>query len=179
IPPRDQEAIHAALRHTLQTGEPYLIEHRIFTNLGVRWLAVRGQLVPGRDRRLIVGVSSDVTEHRLAEEALLAEKERAQVTLASIGDGVVRIDAQGRVDYMNPIAELLTGWPAAEAIGRPLADVYKVVDEGSGLPRPSPVEPCVSGGNVVVLPGHSLLLRRDGQEFAVRDCAAPVRDREG
>src|SRR6185369_17044286 len=63
--------------------------------------------------------------------------------------------------------------------GRPLADIYRIVDEASGQPRPSPLERCLAEGAVVVLPGHSLLLRRDGQEFAVRDSAAPVRDRGG
>jgi diguanylate cyclase (GGDEF)-like protein/PAS domain S-box-containing protein len=179
IPPADQLAIQEALRRTLSSGEPYLLEHRIVTGDGTRWLAVRGQLVAEGSIRRILGVSSDVTEHRLAEEALLAEQERAQVTLASIGDGVIRTDAHGRVDYVNPIAEQLTGWHAGDAAGRPLADVYRVVDEGSGQPRPSPVERCLEEGVVVVLPGHSLLLRRDGQEFAVRDSAAPVRDRAG
>ncbi len=180
IPAADQAAIHEALRRTLRSGEPYLLEHRIVTRSGgVRWLAVRGQLLGGRPGRRVLGVSADVTEHRLAEEALVAEQERALVTLASIGDGVVRTDAEGRVDYLNPVAEQLTGCPLAQALGRPLAEVYQVVDETTGLPRPNPVARCLAEGEVVVLPGHSLLLRPDGEQFAVRDSAAPVRDRSG
>jgi diguanylate cyclase (GGDEF)-like protein/PAS domain S-box-containing protein len=180
IPPADQEAIHDALRRTIHRGEPYLIEHRVVAPTGsLRWLSVRGQLLTDERGRRILGVSADITEHKLAEEALLAEQERAAVTLASIGDGVVRTDAQGRVDYLNPVAEQLLGYPLAEAIGRPLGEVYHVVEEASGKPRPNPVERCLAAGYVVVHTGHSVLLRRDGEQFAVRDTAAPVRDRSG
>jgi diguanylate cyclase (GGDEF)-like protein/PAS domain S-box-containing protein len=180
IPGEDRLAIQEALRHTLRTGAPYIIEHRIVTPAGdVRWLAVRGQLLADDPERRVLGVSTDVTEHRLAEQALLAEQERAQVTLASIGDGVVRTDADGRVDYLNPVAEQLTGFTSAEARGRPLTDIYQVVDEATGTARPNPVERCLREGQVVVLAGHSRLLRRDGEEFAVRDSAAPIRDARG
>ncbi|HEV8241323.1 MAG TPA: EAL domain-containing protein [Thermoanaerobaculia bacterium] len=180
IPPADQELIHDALRRSIHSGEPYVLEHRVVTPQGgVRWLAVRGQLIADERGRRILGVSADVTEHKLAEEALLAEQERAAVTLASIGDGVVRTDAQGRVDYLNAVAEQLTGLRSEEALGRPLGEVYHVVDELTGQPRPNPVERCLAEGDVVVLAGQSLLLRPDGEQFAVRDSAAPVRDRGG
>jgi diguanylate cyclase (GGDEF)-like protein/PAS domain S-box-containing protein len=180
IPPEDQESIHEALRRSIHAGDPYLLEHRILTPLGnTRWLAVRGQLIVDDHGRRILGVSSDVTEHRLAEEALQAEQERAQVTLASIGDGVVRTDGEGRVDYLNTVAEQLTGFTLAQALGRPLTEIYHVVDEATGQPRPNPVERCLAEGRVVVLPGHSRLQRPDGEEFAVRDSAAPVRDATG
>jgi diguanylate cyclase (GGDEF)-like protein/PAS domain S-box-containing protein len=180
IPAEDQPAIHDALRRTIHRGEPYLIEHRIRApGGGIRWMAVRGQLLDDERGRRILGVSADVTEHKLVEQALLAEQERAAVTLASIGDGVVRTDAEGRVDYLNAVAEQLTGCTQAEALGRPLAEVYHVVDEITGQPRTNPVERCLAEGEVVVHTGHSLLLRKDGEQFAVRDSAAPVRDRSG
>ncbi|HXT52701.1 MAG TPA: PAS domain S-box protein, partial [Thermoanaerobaculia bacterium] len=180
IPAADQDAIHDALRRAIHQGEPYVLEHRVVTpEGGLRWLAVRGQLIADERGRRILGVSADVTEHKLAEEALLAEQERAAVTLASIGDGVVRTDAEGRVDYLNAVAEQLTGFTLAEALGRPLGEVYHVVDELTGQPRPNPVDSCLAEGDVVVLAGQSLLLRQDGEQFAVRDSAAPVRDRGG
>jgi len=180
IPAEDQHAIHDALRRTIHRGDPYLIEHRIRApGGGIRWMAVRGQLLDDERGRRILGVSADVTEHKHVEQALLAEKERAAVTLASIGDGVVRTDAEGRVDYLNAVAEQLTGCTQAEALGRPLAEVYHVVDEITGQPRTNPVERCLAEGEVVVHTGHSLLLRKDGVQFAVRDSAAPVRDRGG
>ncbi|HBL30459.1 MAG TPA: hypothetical protein DD490_26790 [Acidobacteria bacterium] len=118
-------------------------------------------------------------ERKLTEEALAQEKERAQVTLASIGDGVVRTDAHGIVDYLNPVAERLTGWTVAEACGQPVLSVFRVLDETTGRPLPNLVERCLHEGKVVELPGYSLLLRRDGGESAVRDSVAPIRDRQG
>jgi diguanylate cyclase (GGDEF)-like protein/PAS domain S-box-containing protein len=118
-------------------------------------------------------------ERKLAEEALAQEKERAQVTLASIGDGVIRTDAEGIIDYLNPVAERLTGWATAEACGQPVMHVFNVVDETSGRPLSNPVERCLREGEVVELPGYSLLIRRDSGESAVRDSVAPIRDRLG
>jgi diguanylate cyclase (GGDEF)-like protein/PAS domain S-box-containing protein len=118
-------------------------------------------------------------EREMAEEALAQEKERAQVTLASIGDGVIRTDAEGIVDYLNPFAERLTGWSAAEACGQPVARVFQVLDESTGRPVPNPADRCLLEGSLAELPGYSLLVRRDGREFAIRDSAAPIHDRHG
>jgi diguanylate cyclase (GGDEF)-like protein/PAS domain S-box-containing protein len=118
-------------------------------------------------------------ERKLAEEALAQEKERAQVTLASIGDGVIRTDAEGIIDYINPVAEKLTGWTAAEALGLPVMRVFDVVDESTGKPLANPVERCLRESQVIELPGYALLIRRDGGEFAIRDTVAPVLDRQG
>lgn len=118
-------------------------------------------------------------QRQLAEDALAQEKERAQVTLASIGDGVIRTDAAGIVDYLNPVAERLTGWSAAEACGQPVLSVFSVVDETSGRPLPNLVERCLRDGQVAELTGYSMLIRRDGGEAAVRDSVAPIRDRQG
>ncbi|HYG60957.1 MAG TPA: EAL domain-containing protein [Thermoanaerobaculia bacterium] len=118
-------------------------------------------------------------ERTLAEEALAQEKERAQVTLASIGDGVIRTDAAGRIDYLNPVAERLTGWTAEEAFQQPVMEVFRVVEEGTGKPLPNPVERCLREGRVIELPGASVLTPRHGGELAIRDSVAPIRDRQG
>jgi diguanylate cyclase (GGDEF)-like protein/PAS domain S-box-containing protein len=116
---------------------------------------------------------------RAMVEALAQEKELAQITLASIGDGVIRTDAAGIVDYLNPVAERLTGWSSAEACGRPVGQVFTVVDESTGKALTNPVERCLQEEDVIELPGYSLLTRRDGRDFAIRDSAAPIRDRLG
>jgi diguanylate cyclase (GGDEF)-like protein/PAS domain S-box-containing protein len=126
-----------------------------------------------------IGIAVDVTERRHAEEALYREKERAQVTLASIGDGVIRAEPDGTIDYLNPVAERLTGWKAGEAIGRTVAEVFQVVDELTRKPLASPVARCLEEKRVVESPGHALLLSRDGKEYSVRDSAAPIWDRNG
>jgi diguanylate cyclase (GGDEF)-like protein/PAS domain S-box-containing protein len=126
-----------------------------------------------------VGIAVDITERKLAEEALYREKERAQVTLASIGDGVVRTDPQGKVDYLNPVAERLTGWKTEDAIGHSVLEVFQVVDEITRKPLTDPVARCLAEGKVVESPGHAVLLSREGKEYSVRDSAAPIYDRSG
>lgn len=170
------------VRRTLKAGGDFAIEVRIVTLQDeIRWLAQRGQAIQdskGWTVRLI-GVAHDITERKLAEEELFREKERAQVTIASIGDGVIRTDAQGRIDYLNPVAEKLTGWSSAEAAGRPLAEVFQVIDLVTGKPLLNPVERCLRERRSILLPGHRLLVRRDGTQMAIQDSAAPVRDRQG
>jgi diguanylate cyclase (GGDEF)-like protein/PAS domain S-box-containing protein len=126
-----------------------------------------------------IGVAVDVTERKQAEEALYREKERAQVTLASIGDGVIRADSLGTIDYLNPVAERLTGWKSEEALGLTVPEVFQVVDEITRKPLTDPIARCLEEGTVVESPGHALLLSKDGKEYAVRDSAAPIYDRSG
>jgi diguanylate cyclase (GGDEF)-like protein/PAS domain S-box-containing protein len=121
---------------------------------------------------------------RAMVDALAQEKELAQITLASISDGVIRTDASGMVDYLNPVAERLTGWSAAEACGQLVGQVFRVIDESTGKALPNPVERCLREGDVIELPGYSLLTRREspgreGKDVAIRDSAAPIRDALG
>jgi len=126
-----------------------------------------------------LGIAFDVTERRREAETLTQENELLQATLASIGDGVIRTDAEGRIDSMNPVAEQLTGWIAEEALGRPVTEIFQVVDEVTRTPLPDPVRQCLEQDRIVVSPGHALLLGAEGQEYSVRDSAAPIRDRHG
>ncbi len=127
----------------------------------------------------LIGVGIDITERKRAEQALLEEKERAQVTLHSIGDAVITTDDAALVDYLNPAAEALTGWTVAEARGRPLGEVFRVVNEQSRQPAPDPVARCLREGKVVGLANHSVLIGRDGREHDIDDTAAPIRGRDG
>ncbi|MDP9120890.1 MAG: EAL domain-containing protein, partial [Acidobacteriota bacterium] len=178
--PEDQEAVVRAIQLCLREGKDFATELRVRARDGrVRWLLDRGRALcdeAGATVRMI-GVAHDITKRKADEEALAQEKERAQVTLASIGDGVIRTDAHGVVDYLNPVAERLTGWSVAEACGRPVGEVFRVIDEATSASLPDPVERCLREGRVVELPGASLLVRRDGTEFAIRDSVAPIRDR--
>jgi diguanylate cyclase (GGDEF)-like protein/PAS domain S-box-containing protein len=144
-----------------------------------RWLAVNAAIVEMAGAPAALATAVDVTERKLAEIALAEERERAQVTLASIGDGVIRTDAAGVVDYLNAVAERLTGWSAEEAAGQPLGRVFDLVDEAGMRLLFDPVERCLREGQVVELPDSSILLRRDGMEFAIRDSVAPIHDRQG
>jgi diguanylate cyclase (GGDEF)-like protein/PAS domain S-box-containing protein len=125
------------------------------------------------------GIQMDITERKQAEEALLEQKERVQVTLHSIGDAVITTDAHAVVDYLNPVAEALTGWTTADAHGRSLAEVFHIVDEQTRQPAPDPVARCLAEGKIVGLANHTVLIRRDGHEYHIDDSAAPIRRRDG
>jgi PAS domain S-box-containing protein len=116
---------------------------------------------------------------RQAERELAAERERLRIILASIGDAVISTDADGRVQYMNGVAETLTGWTQAEAAGRPLSDVFHVVDEYTRKPAADPALQALRAGAVVRLADHAALIARDGTERPIDDGAAPMRDEGG
>jgi diguanylate cyclase (GGDEF)-like protein/PAS domain S-box-containing protein len=117
-------------------------------------------------------------EKRRAEDALYLETVRAQVTLESIGDGVITTDAQGRVVYMNSVAEQFTGWSYDTARGCALAEIFQLWDESTGSPSEYPIHECLHKGNSVRHDGRHLLLSRDGVRLEIQDSAAPIRDRD-
>ena len=125
----------------------------------------------------IEGTIRDITALKLAEEALYQEKERAQVTLGSIGDGVVTTDMKGNIEYMNTVAEQSTGWKLADARSKPMTKVLKIVDEKTLEPPPNAVELCLEKGKSTMLAGHLLLLHRyRNQRMSIEVNASPIRD---
>jgi diguanylate cyclase (GGDEF)-like protein/PAS domain S-box-containing protein len=136
-----------------------------------------------RDEKGYVGgfseIIRDVTDRKALEEALFAEKERAQVTLNSIGEAVLTTDLSGRVTYLNPVAERMTGWSCGEAAGRPLAEVFDIIDGETRETAQNRVELAVRLSKTVSLPSNCILVRRDGFESPIADSAAPIHDREG
>ncbi|UCC13931.1 MAG: PAS domain S-box protein [Gammaproteobacteria bacterium] len=125
------------------------------------------------------GTLSDITERKRSELAIHEAKERAEVTLKSIADGVITTDADGRVDYLNPVAEQLTGWTMDEASGRPVVEIIQIMDENSGEAMEDPVTVCLREGCVTELGQHTILVDRDGAQIAIQDSAAPIRDHHG
>lgn len=121
----------------------------------------------------------DITAQIEAQKEVAEQRERLRVTLASIGDAVLATDAVGRVSYLNPVAERLTGWTSAEASGQPLEDVFRIVNEESRLPVENPAAKVLRVGHVVGLANHTLLIARGGKEIAIDDSAAPIRDASG
>ncbi|MDX1500728.1 MAG: EAL domain-containing protein [Thermoanaerobaculia bacterium] len=182
VHPDDQQRLERALRRALARDGSLAVEIRcVLPNGSIRWIAEKGLAVRNAEgwTTKVIGAAHDVTERKIAEEALFQEKERAQVTLASIADGVIRTDAEGSIDYLNPVAQRLTGWTLAEAYGRPVDEVYKVVSEDTGQQSLDPVRRCLSERQSIVYPGDRSLVRRDGKRFAVHDSAAPIRSRDG
>jgi len=121
-----------------------------------------------------------ILQAKQAEEALFQEKEKAQVTLASIGDGVITTDAWGRVEYLNAVASKLTGWQTEEALGLPLSQVFSIIDEHSQQPIAFPIHRCLEEGKMVELSDNTVLVhRQQHKRFAIEDSAAPIKDRHG
>jgi diguanylate cyclase (GGDEF)-like protein/PAS domain S-box-containing protein len=127
----------------------------------------------------LVAMVDSAIARKSREERLFFDKERAQVTLNSIGDAVLSTDAAWRITFLNPIAEKLTGWTCEEAAGQQLTEVFKVIDATTR----KPIVPClefeVGKGRTVILPPNCVLLTRDGHEWPIEDSAAPIHDRAG
>lgn len=121
----------------------------------------------------------DISAIVAARDALIREKESLATTLASIGDAVIVTDTQSRVTFLNPEAERLTGWSNANAEGRPLSVVFRIVNERTRRTTENPVEKALRLGTIVGLANHTMLLREDGAEFLIDDSAAPIRDNLG
>jgi PAS domain S-box-containing protein len=116
---------------------------------------------------------------RRAEAFERAERTRFQATMTSIGDAVIATDAEGRVTFLNRVAEKLTGWVAREAEGKRLEEVFPIVNEETRAPVPNPVAKVLETGHVQGLANHTVLIARDGTERPIDDSAAPIRDDAG
>lgn len=151
---------------------------------GVAKLAVRRgaqeYLLKGRlDAYLWPKAVSSMIERASSTEALFEEKERAQITLNSIGDAVVSTDALVNVTYLNLVAENLTGWSREEAAGRPLAEVLNIIDGVTRKEARNPMAFAIQENRTVALTPNCILIRHDGAEFAIEDSSAPIHDRQG
>ncbi len=119
----------------------------------------------------------DITALKQTKEALFLAQERAYVTLGSIGDGVIAVNMDGNIDYMNIVAEQGTGWNLEEAHGKAMGEVFRIVDEKSLQPTPDPVELCLKEGRATMLPGYLLLIHRHVQQhLSIEVNAAPIRN---
>lgn len=114
----------------------------------------------------------------LAEKKLLDEKEQLRVTLRSIGDGVITTDLSGRIVLMNKITEQLTGWNHAESVGRPLGEVFKIINERTGQPCDNPVSKVLVSKKIIGLANHTALISRDGTQYSIEDSGAPIFNKE-
>ncbi|HMI89270.1 MAG TPA: PAS domain-containing protein [Polyangiaceae bacterium] len=152
-------------------------------NQGVLVAGSRNADFPSEQDRLLLGVGANqtaiVVQRRRAEEQTHEQRERLRVTLASIGDAVLTTDTEGRVTFLNPIAEALTGWTLEEAAGRPLEAIFEIINEANRAPVENPVTKVLREGKVVGLANHTLLIAKDRTERPIDDSAAPIRGKEG
>ena len=182
VHPDDLAATEQAMWAAMRGGKPFDTEFRVVWPDGsvhhLRSTARVTRDAGGRVLRL-TGANWDITEQRRLAAELAEERSLLRVTLASIGDAVITTDARGSITWLNPVAERLTGWLANEAQGRPLMQVFHIVNESSREPAPDPVASCLEQGQIVGLANHTLLLARDGSEYGIEDSAAPIRNERG
>jgi PAS domain S-box-containing protein len=110
---------------------------------------------------------------------LSEQREWFAVTLSSIGDAVITTDLEGKVTFLNPVAETMTGWKSTKALGRPLEDVFQIVNEQTRKPIENPVVKVLKEGGSITLADHTALIAKNGKETAIEDSAAPIKDAAG
>ena len=175
--PRIQNAVHTAMTG----GAGFDLELQIVRHDGEpRWVRTVGS-VDFRDGRPVrlAGAFQDITERHLLAQKLAEQHELIRVTLQSIGDSVITTDQNAAVTWLNPVAERMTGWTAAEAKGRPLHQVFHIVHEQTRQPAEDPVVACMQHDRSMGLAPSTLLISRSGEEFGIQDSASPIRDDEG
>jgi diguanylate cyclase (GGDEF)-like protein/PAS domain S-box-containing protein len=131
------------------------------------------------DDYLLPKALRNMIERTAIADALFVEKERAEITLNSIGDAVMSTDESSAVSYLNAVAENLTGWSLTEAAGRPVEEVFRIVDARTREPGLNPMALAMRENKTVGLTPNCMLIRRDGFESAIEDSAAPIHDRQG
>jgi diguanylate cyclase (GGDEF)-like protein/PAS domain S-box-containing protein len=182
VHPDDLAAVEQAMRDAIVQGTKLEVEFRVVWPDGsIHHLHSAGQVLAdsqGKPTKLI-GVDWDVTPLRELNARLAEQHELLRVTLHSIGDAVITTDARSQVTWLNPVAERMTGWLSSEALGRPLAQVFHIVNEETRQPTENPVATCLAQGKIVGLAHHTVLISRNGEEFGIEDSAAPIRNPSG
>ncbi len=152
-----------------------------FPGLGRRNMLLGARRIPGGGAEpgaILLGIE-DVTDRRRMRVELVEQRAWFETTLTSISDAVIVTNTKARINYMNPTAQLLTGWTQEQALGAPLAEVFNIVDEKLRQPVESPVDKAIREGAIVGLANHTVLIARDGSHMLIDDSAAPIRDKAG
>ncbi len=180
IQPDGQNSIemgHAAIQLVLQQGTQHFDWQMQCSDGTVISAEVTLTLINNYNldnKQIIHAHIRDLTEQKRLEADLLAEKERAEITLASIGDAVITTDSAGNITFINNVASQLTGWPLEKAFGQPVTEVFHIVNETTRDKVPSPVDEVLSHGKKVNLANHTVLIAKDGAEYPIEDSAAPI-----
>jgi PAS domain S-box-containing protein len=166
----------------IETAKRIVVEEPLSNASGeIKWIeTIKTPIFDDRGKLIgTTGIARDITERRQLEQDLIAEKERLAVTLRSIGDAVITTDRDGLILLMNPIAERLTGWSEADAVGRQLMHLLRIENEQTGEPCESPVDKVLASGQIVATSNHTVLVARDGQRYTIADSGAPILDIDG
>ncbi|MDT8783008.1 MAG: PAS domain S-box protein [Candidatus Bathyarchaeota archaeon] len=130
-------------------------------------------------REAILSIARDISERKKNDADIHSKEQRWVTTLKSIGDAVITTDQKGNIDFMNKIAEKLTGWTIKKAYGKPLSEVFRIINEESRLPLEDPVSKVLKQGYIVSLANHTILVNKKGAEIPIDDSAAPIFKEDG
>jgi PAS domain S-box-containing protein len=176
LPPHVAEPAMNAIARTLATGKMVSFEYALDVKNEVQYYEDRVVALSSEEALSVV---RNVTQRRRAEQAVRDSEERFRITLYSIGDGVITTDTAGLVRQMNRVAETLTGWTEEEAQGKPVMEIFRIVDEDSGTALADPVSRALQEGTVIGLSSRTMLIARDGTKRSIADSSAPIRNRNG
>lgn len=169
-------SLQAAAGETFQAEMPYFVADGSERTVDLVILPIKDET----GRVLFVApTGTDITERKRAEEQLREQRELLRVTLASVSDAVITTDVEGRVTFLNVVAESLTGWQNDSALGRPLGEVFRVLHEETRQPVEDRATQVLREGETIGRANHSLLIARDGTERPIDESAAPIRDERG
>ena len=180
--PDDRLSVVLAVQDAIDGIAPYDTEFRIIRADGsVHYIRGTGNVTRDKNGRALsmIGANWDVTNLRELSMQLSEQHEMLRVTLQSIGDAVITTDARGRVTWLNPAAEHMTGWLSSEAKGRLLAQVFNIINEETRKPTENPVVNCLKNGSKSLDNKQTILISRNGAEFGIEDSAAPIRNQLG
>ncbi|MEM8490531.1 MAG: EAL domain-containing protein [Pseudomonadota bacterium] len=179
--PEVRDTVGEAVDLAMKTGAPWHLEVPLVRADGARiWVHAQGyaEFEDGAPVRLL-GVFQDITERRDLLQSISDSKDLMHTTLASIGDGVATTDDQGRLTWLNPVAEQLTGWNNELAKGLAISDVFFCIDESSRQPLSQSIDPCLTEERTTTLSSGAILISQDGQERAVEGSASPICNESG
>jgi PAS domain S-box-containing protein len=151
---------------------PYMIVGTVISFLSEALIRASVRIADRQTR-----LQEEIAERKRAEQHSQERAERLRVTLASIGDAVITTDVQGKITTMNPVAESLTGWGESQAVGRPMDEVFQIINERTRTAVENPCGKVLRTGSMVDLSNHTVLIARDGREIPIDDSAAPIKDR--
>ena len=173
----EAEDYHNLIAQILQTQTAIDFDYSLQLHDSVIWYSAK---ISPTSKTTVIWVARDITTRRETEQKnLYPEKELAQVTLQSIGDGVITTNPVGEIQYINPVAERLTGWSRNEAVGKSLTEVFKIIKEATRKPVSNPIDRVSNKNTVCKLAAKNLLIARNATEYAIEGLASPIKDPQG
>lgn len=182
IAPQDRENYLHQINQKIADGQPYTLEYKIYNEFGnPDWILEKGYPVKNEKGEIdiVAGVCTNITGRKLTELALKKSEERLRLILSSIGDAVIITDTEGKIEWINKIAEKLTGWSSNQAQGQIITEVFQIFNvekEGNRKALKNPVDTVLSAGKIVELGTDAILMNRNGTQYHIADSTAPIKD---